>query len=108
MCLTKLLIWLLRKDGECFCTHSAACTRVNESGGGWSVLSPCGSVMESSSGVSVACAWECSVGPQQVLLLVAHVGGRADPGSVPCSGSLLNRSVWEDHHVIRNASLELL
>lgn len=47
-------------------------------------------------------------GPQQVLLLVAHVGGRADPGSVPCSGSLLNRSVWEDHHVIRNASLELL
>lgn len=51
-----------------------------------------------SGGVSVECAWECCVGPQQVLLLVAHVGGRAGPGSVPRSGSPLNCTVWEDHH----------
>lgn len=47
-------------------------------------------------------------GPQQVLLLVAHVGGRAGPGSVPHSGSLLNCTVWEDHCVIKTVSLELL
>lgn len=39
--------------------------------------------MEGSGGVSVECAWEHRTGPQQVLLVVAHVGGRARPGSVP-------------------------
>lgn len=46
-------------------------------------------LLESSGCISVACAWECCVGPQQVLFLVVHVGGRAGPGSVPRSGSLL-------------------
>lgn len=54
---------------------------------------PCGCVMESSGGASVEYAWECCVGPQQVLLLVAHVGGRAGPGSVSCSGLLLDYTV---------------
>lgn len=72
------------------------------------MVGPCGGVMESSGGVGVECAWELCVGPQQVLLLVAHVGGRAGPGSVPRSGSLLNRTAWEDHHVIKTASQELL
>ncbi len=84
-----------------------AFTCVVESGGGSSVVGPCG-VMESSGGVSVECAWECCVGLQQVLLLVAHVGGRAGPGSMPHLGSLLNRTGWEDHLFIKTASLGLL
>lgn len=90
-------------------THArtAACEWKGRRGGGWQVVGLCGGVMENHGGVSVACVWECCVGPLQVVL-VAHVGGRAGPGSVPCSVSLLNRIVWEDHHVIKTVSLGVL
>lgn len=40
-----------------------------------------------------------------VLLLVAHVGGSARPVSVSCF--LLNYNMWEDHCVIKAASLRV-
>lgn len=72
-------------DGLCMLLYTRGCMYmcVNESGGGWSVVDPMVGVMEGSGGVSVECVWERCVGPQQVLLVVANVGGRAGPGSVP-------------------------
>lgn len=39
--------------------------------------------------------------------MAVHVGGRASPGYVPCSGSLLNHTVWEAH-VIKTDKLGFL
>lgn len=89
---------VIKKKTACFRALAAVCVcvRANESRGGWSVVGPCGGVMESSSGFGVECVCRnAALNPQQVLLLfpVAHVGGRAGPGPVACSSSPLNLTV---------------
>ena len=46
----------IKKKTVCFCTLTAAWMCVNDSGGGWSAVLPCGGVMESSGCGTVECA----------------------------------------------------
>lgn len=56
LCVCKESINLaIKKKTACFCALAAVCMCANESRGGWSVVGPCGGVMESSSDFSVEC-----------------------------------------------------
>lgn len=82
--------------------------RVNESGGVWSVVDPCCSVMEGSGGVSVECAWEPPTTPAVSCWWWLMWEAELVLGLCHGSGLLLNCTVWEDRHVINTDPVELL